>query len=639
MAKREDVLRQIYEDQALREEILNQILENPEIGEELVTPHLEEVPRGAEGLERIRTPVSSDHARRIFETARGVPILEDLAPEAIIRRLGRPVLKIRNDDFDARELGTDVWKERLEGHRENLKTAILSVGRIEVENNPYYSWLGTGWVIADDVIVTNRHVAREFARRSEQRFVFRSSFLGEMEARLDFREEHLGGNPIEFSLAEVLHVEDEAGPDVAFLRIDWGSNPSGEQRSPIPLSERVSQDHYVVVIGYPAKDTRTLISNEMDIIFGNIYDVKRLAPGQIMQIFEEEGLFTHDCTTLGGNSGSVVYDMESGEALGLHFAGREESANYAVSALIIKERFEDLHTVPGSTFAAIPVPHTEPEEEAPSLASMQDRTGYDPSFLGSVIPLPNLSSDLQQHLAPVVDRNDGMLHYNHYSVMMHSNRRIAIYTVCNIDGARWRRIPRGRDKWYFDPRMDRAYQVGNELYKSNKLDRGHLVRRLDPAWGETYEDAKRANDDTFFYTNCAPQHKQINQDLWLGLEDYILANTDVYDLKVSVFNGPIFRETDRVYRGFMIPEDFWKIVVMVREETGNLSATAYMLSQLDFMDDLEFAFGPYRTYQVPIMQIEGLTGLNFGNLKLHDPLAEQEILPYIQLDTLERIVI
>ena len=89
--------------------------------------------------------------------------------------------------------------------------------------------------------------------------------------------------------------------------------------------------------------------------------------------------------------------------------------------------------------------------------------------------------------------------------------------------------------------MSDEFQVGNELYKRNPLDRGHLVRRLDPAWGNTREEAVQAADDTFFYTNSTPQHSRLNQREWLRLEEYILDNAATHDLKVSVFTGPVSR--------------------------------------------------------------------------------------------------
>ena len=50
-----------------------------------------------------------------------------------------------------------------------------------------------------------------------------------------------------------------------------------------------------------------------------------------------------------------------------------------------------------------------------------------------------------------------------------------------------------------------------------------------------------------------------------------------------------------------------------------MSATAYLLTQRDLLGTLE-AFGPYKTYQVPVSQIEALAGLSFGDLSSHDPL-------------------
>ena len=46
------------------------------------------------------------------------------------------------------------------------------------------------------------------------------------------REEFQGEAPIEFRIVEVLHIEDDPGPDMAFLRIDWTSNPGAAKRDP-----------------------------------------------------------------------------------------------------------------------------------------------------------------------------------------------------------------------------------------------------------------------------------------------------------------------------------------------------------------------------------------------------------------------
>ena len=153
------------------------------------------------------------------------------------------------------------------------------------------------------------------------------------------------------------------------------------------------------------------------------------------------------------------------------------------------------------------------------------------------------------------------------------------------------------------------------------FDRGHLVRRLDPTWGA---DAKVAELDTFFFTNCTPQHAQFNQVLWADLEDYLLDNAGTLDFRACVFTGPVFGASDGLYRGVRIPTAFWKVAAMLRTEDGKLSATGYMVSQADLITNLEFAYGQVKTYQVSLGRIESLTGLDFGALRDADPLGGQE---------------
>jgi endonuclease G len=128
------------------------------------------------------------------------------------------------------------------------------------------------------------------------------------------------------------------------------------------------------------------------------------------------------------------------------------------------------------------------------------------------------------------------------------------------------------------------------------------------------------------YTNACPQHAQLNQGTWNELEDYILNNTDERNMKVSVFTGPVLKTSDPAYRGIKIPQEYWKVVAMVKP-SGKLSATAYMLSQSQLMDDLElpeFKFGAFQTFQVTISKIEEETKLSFGSLKDFDPLSSSE---------------
>ena len=215
--------------------------------------------------------------------------------------------------------------------------------------------------------------------------------------------------------------------------------------------------------------------------------------------------------------------------------------------------------------------------------------------------------------------------YTNFSVVMSKSRGLAFYTAVNIDGSKLEQLERNNDVWYYDPRIEREFQYGPELYSNNDLDRGHLVRRLDPVWGSNFKDA---NEDTFHFSNCSPQHKNLNQKTWLDLEDYILRNADVHDLKVNVFTGPVFNQNDLIYRGkYLIPSEFWKVVTIVKNDDNSISSTAYLQTQKQLIENLKFVFGEYKTYQVRITKIESLTGLDFGNLRNFDPLSKIKDIP------------
>ncbi|MPV36381.1 hypothetical protein GB881_04830 [Georgenia subflava] len=245
-----------------------------------------------------------------------------------------------------------------------------------------------------------------------------------------------------------------------------------------------------------------------------------------------------------------------------------------------------------------------------------NRSGYDPDFLGTHLPLPG------------VDEEHPELRYHHFSVVMDRRRRLARVAAVNIDGAKAPEdMTRESDRWILDPRLPREEQTGEDVYANNDLDRGHLVRRLDPAWGRR---AKAANDDTFHFTNCAPQHHGFNagRDLWLGLEDYVLRSAQTEGLTVSVLSGPVLADGDPEYRGVALPLQFFKLAAM-RTTAGELSVTAYLLSQEALLDefetgDEEFSFGAYRTFQVPVRRVGDLTGMDLTAYVAGDPLERLE---------------
>ena len=252
------------------------------------------------------------------------------------------------------------------------------------------------------------------------------------------------------------------------------------------------------------------------------------------------------------------------------------------------------------------------------------REGYQPVFLGDwAIPLPKPKGALTNDVLKLRRGGSGFeLKYEHFSAVQSKSRRMPMFVAVNIDGTHKRTITRTSIPWRFDGRLDVTDQIGDEVYQKNALDRGHMVRREDPNWGDI-EIARRANVDTFHFTNACPQMAKVNQHVWLGLENYILHNTRKEDMRVSVFTGPVLTENDFPYRGAFVPKSFWKIVAVVIED-GRPSATAYEVSQEQELSELEFAFGEYKTFQCSIRSIEEKTSLSFGDLSRYDGYSVTE---------------
>jgi endonuclease G, mitochondrial len=569
------------------------------------------------------------------------------ALEAIVRRYGRPVLLVRNGTYEPPELASVAAE--LAPHRAQVEAAVARVGRIEFVNHAM-PWGGTGWLVERNVVITNRHVAELVAEPDGRgRFRFRVSPAGvPFGARLDFREEHAVAGARELLLTRVRYLARSDQPDVALLEIAV----DGELPDPLMLAEGdLVEGQAIGVIGYPARDSR----NDPDDVaryFGDVFDVKRLAPGEITPSAADQPFFMHDATTLGGNSGSVVLDLATGRALGLHFAGSYLVGNYAVTVAQIKRALRGLRTVI-AVWAAGPA-RAEKRDGAHPVEHFHGRQGFEPRFLGSGarrVALPGLRR-WAADAAEATDASGGRtreLKYTHFSVVFSASRKVPIFTAANIDGGRLKKIKRGDDQWFADLRLPASLQLGQRDYDHPDIDRGHMVRREDPNWGPLAV-AQLANDDTFHYTNAAPQHGRLNQGAaqWLGLEDYVLGSARTHGLRISVFTGPVLRAGDPALdNGVQVPEEFWKVVVALGP-SGALRATGYVLSQGQLIEDITegFVYGQYRTYQVPVAAIAAATSLDLGALVGADPLRAGAVpetlpgaLPVIALDRLESMVL
>lgn len=309
---------------------------------------------------------TTDRAARRLDNNPHAPLPPDevYALEAVVRADGtRPSLLVRNATVDPRQPLAGAWTGQLTAAGDQLTRAVAATGRIEPAHPSGSDFFGTCWVVdhRTGLVLTNRHVLQfmverlghAVARTTTGFRVFDGAFV-------DFAAESGSADVRRYRVVEAtpsqVNGTNFARLDAAVLRIE--PLPDGPQDVPDALTVSADPDGPLgrlasyCIVGYPAQPvyesgtvegvdwawvTRTL--------FGNVYGVKRLAPGMTHRPLgslprdKRRWVFGHDATTLGGNSGSPALAW-TGSAFGLHFAGRSIDTNcaHAVSAITTELR-------------------------------------------------------------------------------------------------------------------------------------------------------------------------------------------------------------------------------------------------------------------------------------------------------------
>ena len=254
--------------------------------------------------------------------------------EAIIDAELRPAIDIVNGSFT---VSHPLWADLSDRpFRTRIESVMPSIGRIELPGHRRLPYGGTGFVVGRGIVMTNRHVAEIFARGLGDRKVV---FLPEASAGIDFLHERDQVRGATLMVSRVIMIHPYW--DMAILAVDGLPSTA----LPLTLSLRDARDlvgHRIFVVGYPAFDPRNPERVQND-VFGGRYGIKRLQPGELQGGLQTASFgklvysASHDCSTLGGNSGSAVIDLENGEVLGLHFGGAYHQMNYSVPSAALAQ--------------------------------------------------------------------------------------------------------------------------------------------------------------------------------------------------------------------------------------------------------------------------------------------------------------
>ena len=707
---------------------------------------------GVEFTEGLFQPASMESVDPSRLQARAVAVLEQLdqkperpftdedlyTTEAIIFPKVRPAALIQQARWQALSA---PWEHlNADAVRRRFAAVIPSVGRVEVASRPG-SYGGTGFVVAPNRLMTNRHVAELFTRGLGNTGLIYHPGDAAVDMLREYQQPPATGG-LYCTVRRVVMIHPYW--DMAILEVEG----LDARLIPLTLSAADMRDvpsREVLAIGYPAFDPDRNSVEDQDYVFKGIYEVKRVQPGvlqgreQVTSFNHPVSAAVHDCSTLGGSSGSAIVDVATGHVLGLHFSGVYKVKNYAVPASELARdgrvvdagltfdgptstsneweaywRLNSPASVPGGerdvsgdrsaavTGAVLPggggplsltVPLTiivslgppglpgsadgaarvvsgpasvvteAPKMQVPIIYDgLEHRAGYDPDFLGikskkkSVrVELPALTAAGKKIAAPV-DGGGFELKYHKFSIVMHRQRRLALFTAANVnwsseahqvDGKKPSRkeltgLADGQqERWVTDDRLSPEAQLPDVFYTKDDgaFDKGHLVRRDDVCWGSSFKDIQKSNGDTYHTTNCSPQVLGFNRsaegtDNWGDLENMVQQETK--EERVCLFSGPVLGETDRIFVGrgdtgplrVRIPQKFWKIIC-VRGEAG-VQSYGFLLEQSlgDVPLTMEELAIParWRKKMVAIQGIEALLNgwVTLGALKDGDQFAAEE---------------
>lgn len=283
--------------------------------------------------------------------------VEDRAAlEAIVKLKGRPALRVDGGTISPADPLFGEWGGTFL-MTDKLPLLTSAVGRIDLDGEH----IGTGFLVAPNLIMTNRHVLEGIAEEVRGNGVSRWEFakgsptidfsdLADAASKADILKVVAAGPNTISNVVNLSHL------DLALMEI---ATPTS---APTPLTlvgkeNATASRSELFTIGYPARpgtsamiDPKTgqfsqEIANRLGAIFNFQYGRKYICPGLIEATTgtlpdDTNGwVFAHDATTLGGNSGSCVVRL-TGEfgVIGLHFAGAPLTANYAHSLAKVRSR-------------------------------------------------------------------------------------------------------------------------------------------------------------------------------------------------------------------------------------------------------------------------------------------------------------
>lgn len=230
---------------------------------------------------------------------------------------------------------------------ESLKTAIKATGKVTI----FDKIIGTGFLVAPNVVMTNRHVAQMLALENKLGWEFIGNSYIDFEGETDNQKTKL------CKITKILYAPtarinsqkiDHNKLDVALLQIE----PVDNMPQPVNFDIACNLDNGndVFVIGFPVQQFKSQEAPAfMQKFFDRYLGSKKVAPGKIINCdCDYPGRKCHSASTLAGNSGSLIVKSNAETtAAAIHYGGCtqpvKENWCHNIAYFLTNETTKNLH--------------------------------------------------------------------------------------------------------------------------------------------------------------------------------------------------------------------------------------------------------------------------------------------------------
>ena len=233
-------------------------------------------------------------------------------------RLLRPAPLVMSGSLEPLKQAAKTAFPAWEAFRSSVQPYLAAIGRIDRPPVSGYDArpVGTGFLISDRCLVTNRHVL--------DLITLGTGVLAPGQAVVRFGREYAtvpDPDPVPITSIVAAH------PDLDLAILSLSQPAAGAAPIVVDPGFVSSEGTAIAAIGYPMDDNR----NPAWVLpfFGDRYGVKRAAPGEITG--RRDCWLYHDCTTLGGNSASPVLTLDGAHLAGIHADGMFLAGNHAIT--------------------------------------------------------------------------------------------------------------------------------------------------------------------------------------------------------------------------------------------------------------------------------------------------------------------